>query len=158
MKRAYFVANVVIALLVAVAAALIIFKFVLPRSETGSFEIKDLNTITVYDLNENPLNLTDLLDKDKETYCLMFELTNCYSCIFKGIEELRQLRQSGAHCLAIAVHDLVFDIEGWSKKQSFSPFFVLKKIDFYRAIQSPFMPVLFTLENGKVTHFRFITP
>jgi hypothetical protein len=158
MKRANFVANIIIALLVAVAAALIIVKFVLPRSEAGPFEIKDLNAVTVYDLNENPLRLTDLLDKDKETYCLMFELTNCYSCIFNGIEELRQLRQSGAHCLAIAVHDLVYDIEGWSRKQAFSPFFVLKKIDFYRAIQSPLMPVLFTLKNGRVTRFRFITP
>jgi len=55
MKRANILANTVIALLVVVAAALIICKFVLPRSKTGSFEIKNLNTITVYDLNENPL-------------------------------------------------------------------------------------------------------
>jgi len=158
MKRVNIAAKSVIVLLVAIAAALVIFKFVLPRSGLGPFVIKNLNAVTVYDLNENPLKLIDLLDKDKESYCLMFEITNCYSCIFKGIEELRQLRQSGAHCLAIAVHDLVYDIEGWSRKQTFSPFFVLKKIDFYRAVHSPLMPVLFTLKNGKVTHFRFITP
>lgn len=158
MKKNDLLLNVVITVLLAAVVVVVIVKFVITGKNSDLFNIDALESITVYDLNKNPLKFSDLLAKDKETYCLLFEWTSCYSCIVNGIEDLEKLKESGSHCMAIAVHDLVYDINGWSKHQDFSPFFVLKKIDYYKNIRSATLPVIFTIKNGKVENFRFIEP
>jgi len=137
--------------------AVIVFKFVLPgKSQLGGFAVKDLEKIAVMDLSGNKLQLSDLLSKDLSTYCFLFELTGCYSCIFRGIADLKQLKAAGKPCIALAVHHLIDEVAGWSANQDFSPFFMLEKHDFYEYIHTPVMPVMIKIKNGKVESFRYI--
>ncbi|MCK4766124.1 MAG: hypothetical protein KAW12_28255 [Candidatus Aminicenantes bacterium] len=158
MKKSDLFFNIGIPVLFVGIIAIVVFKFIIQEQNPGLFAVRELSSISVVDLNNNKLNLMDLLDKDNETYCFLFELTNCYSCIYNGIEDLKKLKSSGSNCIAIAVHDLTDEVAGWSQNHDFSPFFVLKKIDFYKYFQCSTMPVLFSLKKGKVKAFRFITP
>lgn len=156
LKEFWFI--IITACLVIAIILVVLFKFIIVRKEPGVLTIDRLDSIIVYDLHEKPNKLIDLFNRDKNTYLLLFELDNCYSCIFKGMNELNRLRRAGEHCIAIAVHDYIPDVVGFSQVQDFSPFFVLKKIDFYRHIHVSYMPVFFILFKGKVINSRFITP
>ena len=138
---------------------IIVFKFVIPQKpQQRIFGIKDYEKITVTDLNGNELKLRDLVPKDESTYCLLFEMTNCYSCIFEGIEDLKRLKSAGKPCIALVVHHLIDEVSGWSANHDFTPFFMLKKHDFYEHIHTPLMPVMIKIKNGKTESYRYITP
>ncbi|MFC2156108.1 hypothetical protein ACFLRB_06440 [Acidobacteriota bacterium] len=158
MKKSDLFFNIGIPILFVAVIVVVIFRFVINDKPTGLFNVKELDRIQVSDLNGSQLDLVGLLDKDEETYCLLFELTNCYSYIYDGIEDLKKLKNSGYLCLGIAVHDLTDEVAKWSKNHDFTPFFVLKKIDLYKYFRSSNLPVLFCLKQGKVENFRFITP
>lgn len=151
--------NLAIILAIIGIIALVLFKYVIPgRSQSNDFQIKDFDKITVLDLSGNEVKLADLLAEEESTYCLFFELTNCYSCLFKGIEDLKSLKSAGKPCVGLAVHHMVDEIAGWSANYDFTPFFMLKKESYYEHIQSPVMPVMVKLRKGKVESFRYILP
>ena len=131
MKRSDLFFNIAIPVLFVGIVTLVVYKFIIKEQNPGLFAVKELSNISVVDLNNNKLALTDLLDKENETYCFLFELTNCYSCILEGLEDLKKIRKAGSFCIAIVVHDLIEEVQGWSNTQDFSPFFMIKKIDFY---------------------------
>jgi len=157
MKRSERLFNIGIPVLAIGIIALLIVKFALNK-KPGDFSIKDMGSITVLDLKGNRLNLESLLDGQRGTYGLLFELTNCNTCIVKGLADLYQLEKSGESCLAIVIHDRPEEVAGWSQFQEFSSFYILKKIDFFNHFQSALLPVFFKIKDGKVTMFRFITP
>ena len=137
--------------------AVLIMKFALAKKPSG-FSIKDPANISVLDLKGNRVTLSNLFDSEKGTYCLIFELTNCNTCIVKGINDLIQLNGVGERCIAIVINDLPEEVIGWSQFQEFSSFYVLKKIDFFNHIQSALLPVFFKIKAGEIEMFRFITP
>ena len=148
----------IVVLLIAVVVV-VVFKFVLnPGRHDAAFRIDSLENLVLIDMNNNSIKFPDLLDKNKETYCLIFEMTNCYSCIYFGIEDLKKLRKAGNDSMAIVVDDRLYEVAGWSEKQEFSPIFMLKKIDFYDHIQSSLLPVLVKIKDGEVKSYRYITP
>ncbi len=152
--------SAIVVMLIAVVVV-VVFKFVLspgPVRQEKSFGIDALDNLVLIDMNNNSFKFPDLLDKNKETYCLIFEMTNCYSCIYYGIEDLKKLRKAGKDCMAIAVDDRLHEVAGWSEKQGFSPFFMLGKVDFYDHIHSPTLPVMVKIKDGEIKNFRFITP
>lgn len=151
--------NIAIGVVIIGIIAIVIFKFVIPKEpQQGIFGIKEYEKITITDLNGAELKLKDLVAKDESTYCLLFEMTNCYSCIFKGIEDLKRLKSAGKTCIALVVHHLIDEVNGWSANHDFTPFFVLKKQDFYEHIHTPLMPVMIKIKNGNVESYRYITP
>jgi hypothetical protein len=158
MKRSDWFFNIGIVALIIGIIVVVLFKFVLNQGPSGQFKIETMSQVQLLDLNKNNLKLTDLLEGESDSYCLIFELTNCYSCIYKGLEDLKILQKSGSNCFAIAINDYADDVEGWSKNHNFSPFFVLKKIDFYKYFQSSLLPVLIKLNKEGVKSYRFITP
>ena len=102
--------------------------------------------------------MIDILDKNDETYCLIFELDNCNTCIYKGIDDLNRLKKDGLDTIAIIVHDSIEDINGWSKHYDYSSFYMLKKSEFYKNITSSILPVFIKIKKGKVMNYRFIIP
>jgi len=157
MKRSERFFNIGIPVLAIGIIALLIVKFALNK-KPQDFSIKDPAGISVLDLKGTIVSLSSLFDDEKGTYCLLFELTNCNTCIVKGLSDLIQLEKAGERCIAIVIHDLPEEVAGWSKFQEFSSFYILKKIDFFNYIQSALLPVFFKINAGKVEMFRFITP
>lgn len=159
MKKKDWFYNAAISVVVIGIIAVFLIKFVLPdKSKQHGFTVKEFEKISVMDLSGNELQLSDLVSKDLSTFCFLFELSNCYSCIFQGIEDLKKLKAAGKPCVALAVHHLIDEVAGWSANHDFSPFFVLEKHNFYEHIHTPVMPVMIKIKNGKVESFRYIRP
>lgn len=151
--------NIAIGIVVLAIVVVILFKFILPgKSTRGGFAINHFEKVTVLDLGGNQLKLADLVSKNESTYIFILELTNCNSCIYQGMEDLKKLKEAGKPCLSIVSHHLLDEVSGWSTTQDFSPFYMLHKHDFYEHIHSPVMPVLAKIRNGKVESFRYIRP
>jgi hypothetical protein len=159
MKKTDWFYNAAISAVAIGIIAVFVFKFVLPdKPQQDGFAVREFEKITVIDLSRNELQLADLVSKDLSTYCFLFEMTNCYSCIFQGIEDLKKLKAAGKPCVALAVHHLIDEVAGWSANYDFSPFFMLEKHNFYEHIHTPVMPVMIKIKNGKVETFRYIQP
>lgn len=159
MKKSDLFLNIGIGVVILAIITVILFKFVINKTgKEESFKINNIEKIMVSDLNGNQINFSDLLDKEGDTYILIFELRNCYSCIFKGIENLKSLKKSGKSCFGLAVHDYLDELNGWSTNHDFNPFFMIKKSEYFDNIHSTHLPVFIKITNGKVESYRFITP
>jgi hypothetical protein len=131
----------------------IIFKFVLNQKPQESFTIKNMDEINVIDLSGNRSKLANFLEKDDITYLLIFQLNDCYSCIYRGMKDLKDLQQAGKQCLGLVVHDYTEEVSGWSTQQDFSPFLVLKRLDFFEYVKSAHTPVFVKIVKGKIDCF-----
>jgi hypothetical protein len=154
--------NLFLNIAITVAAVLVIlvalFKFILPNKPASSFQLNNPEQIEVQDFMENKLPLSGVIDKEKLTYIFIFEITDCGTCLFKGMEDMMRLKKAGNPCLAIAVHDLLDELRGWSAHYEFTPFYMLKKTDFYQHIQAAGTPVIAKIKHKKVVGYRYIVP
>jgi hypothetical protein len=152
--------NLAIGFAIVVIIFILLYKFVLNDSPANEpFKVKNLKQINVTDLKGNYDSLEELLAANENTYCLIFELTNCYPCIQKGLDDLNELLSDGNKGFAIVVSNYYDEVEGWaSKMASSTPVFVLKKSAFYENIHCTNLPVLVRFKNVRVENYRFITP
>lgn len=159
MKRLNLLVNTAIILLMAGIIALIVFKYALP-SRKSKIEVgfKDYNNISVLDLMGNQIKLPDIMAKDETVYCLVYDLNNCYTCIYKGIEDMRSLKKAGKKTMILVLNDFVDTVRGHAGLYDYSPFFALRKTEFYEHFQIPLLPAVIQVKNGKILKGIFITP
>ena len=158
MKKARIIFGIAFGLLAVSIIIVIVLKFIVPINIGKGFNIREIEKIKVLDMKGNQVKLVDLFKKDEVTYCLIFELTNCYSCISQGIEDLKSLQKSGKSCIGLVVNNFFMDAAGWFSNNDFSPFAVIRKDDFYENIFSQILPVIVKIKNGEVQSYRYIIP
>lgn len=156
MKKYTLFYSILITLLSICIVLVILFKFIL-KPKPG-FNIENRDRLTVTDINGKEINLFSLFDHKEDTYLLIFSFNDCSSCIFRGIEELKAIKKAGRNCIAIVIHDYYEEIKSWSTNQDFSPFVVLKRIDFHDHIKTSLTPVLVKIRNGKIKNAFYILP
>ena len=154
-SRMYLMA--VLGLLLAIAAALVI-RFLNPGELETAFTIPHLDRIELRTLEDRPAFLSRLLKGPEPSAFLVFGLHDCYSCVAKGLMDLTDLRKSGYHCFAVAVHDRIADLRGWIRHENFSPFYMMGKADFHSRVTCHAMPVLVIGDADGVVNYRFIKP
>lgn len=132
----------------------IMFKFILKPSPP--FSIEEIDKITITDLNGKEFKLGFFFLKDEYSYLLVADLNDCYSCIYRGIGELKTLKKAGRYCMVLVVHDSIEEVKGWSAQFEFSPFMVLNRIDFYENMKISSTPVLVKIRNGKIKNVLYI--
>jgi hypothetical protein len=157
MKREELISYIAIGIVVIGIIILVLFKFVIVKKHADSFAFKDFDKITVTDLNGNENKLTDLVSKDGSTYCFIFDLSDCYSCIYKGIQDMKVLKKAGKLCICLVVHHNVDEVRGWTTNHDFSPFFVLNKVDFYEHVHTQMLPVIVQIRSKEVENAKYIT-
>jgi len=153
MNNRYFTLSII--LLVIIILFVFIHRFVLKTDDSNVY-IKAFDKVIISDLNQNKFFFSRLLPIKKDSYVLLFELRNCYSCIINGFEDLIKLQKSGENCIAIAIHDLIEEVKGWSINVSFNNLFVLKKIDYYKYFSAAHLPILIKIQNKKIVSYRYI--
>ncbi len=154
MKRQKILDGAIIMMVLAIVT-IITFKFVLPAKPDLIIDFKKMDLL---DLNKNTIVLSDLLNKEETSYCMIFDLNDCFSCINKGIADLKALQEAGHNAIAIAVHQQVDELNGWSKHHDFSPFFMIRRPDFYQHIEVQTTPVIIKIEKNEIKNFRYILP
>jgi|GEM_PF-925617 len=159
MKKLDFFYNIAIVVLVIGIITVVIYKFAIPvKQPQDSFKIQEFEKVEIIDLSGNEIKLGQLMAKDGATYCIMFRINDCFSCVFDAIQDLKRLRDSGKACMGIIIHDLLDEVRGFTANYEFSPFFMIKRVDFYEFIKSPMTPVLVKFKNNKVESYRYFTP
>ena len=111
---------------------LILFKFIL--NDKINIGI-DINQIKIYNINGDKIQLSDIIPKDGITYCFVFDMNDCNTCILKGIDDLIELKKSGLDCFALAIHHRIDEVSGWSSNYDFTPFFMINKKVFMRTLK-----------------------
>jgi hypothetical protein len=154
MKKSTLFYSILIVFLSICIVLVILFKFILKPGP--GFNIEKRESIRVTDLNGKESGLFSLFNGKEDTYLLIFSFNDCSSCIYRGIEELKTIKKAGRTCIAIVVHDYYEEIKSWSANQDFSPFVVLKRIDFYEHIKTSSTPVLVKIRNGKIKNAFYI--
>ncbi|MBN1196091.1 MAG: hypothetical protein JXA62_01640 [Candidatus Aminicenantes bacterium] len=120
--------------------------------------IQNAREMILSDLDGNRFCFLDLVSSGSETCCLFFGLNQCYSCIFRGMEDLKLLQQQEKNCFAVAVHDNTKDVRGWLTHESFHPVFVMSRHAFLRHVSCRLLPVIVHMEKSRVTHCAYPAP
>lgn len=158
MKKKDLFLNIVIGVLSAAIVVVALYKFVIVNEPQKNFGFKDFHRLEVTDLNGNPLNVASLMSETGDTYLLVFDLKDCPSCIFRGKDEIKHLREAGKHGFVIMVHDSIEEVSGWASANDVSPIFMMKRVDFYDHVHTSRTPVVVKMRKDNVESFRFITP
>ncbi len=157
MKKSERLYNLVMVVLSVGIVFVLIYKFLLKGPGTGERpKIENPHEITVMKLDGTVIRFSELIGETHECYCLFFELTNCQSCIYKGIFELENLEKKGKNCFAIAIHDWLEEIKGWSQHYELKNFSVIKKVDFYEHIHAPYLPIIVKFHNGRLSSYKYV--
>jgi len=82
---------------------------------------------------------------------------DCFSCVYKGIEDLKSLKNTGKVCFGLVINNSIEEVKGWASNYESSPFFMIKKLDFFEHIKSVSTPVFVKIAKGKVESYRYIT-
>ncbi len=157
MKTQYWLINSAIIIVLIAIGFTVTVKYIIPKAK-GTVAINEINKIMLSDVSGTEIPMRKLIDDKTATYCLIFGFNDCYSCIAKGVEDLKKLKADGYDCLAIMIHDNLDDASGWSATQSYSPFFVLKNSSFYHYFRTPITPVIIRIQHGKVDNYYFLKP
>ncbi len=157
MKTQYWLTNIAILIIVVAIGVIVTFKYIIPRT-SNPVAITEIRKINLSDLSGNEIALEKLLADKGTTYCLVFNMTDCYSCIHRGLIDLMDLKAAGNNCIAIIIHNDIGEANGWSTTQKYSPVYVLRKTDFYNYIHTPKSPVMIKLLKEEVVSFYFIEP
>lgn len=159
MKKSDLFYTIAIVVLIVLIIAVVLFKFVLrEKNPQETFRIRSFEEITVIDLNGSEIKLPQLMAEDQSTYCIMFRITDCFSCVFESIQELIHLKNSGKSCIGLIIHDRLDEVNGFTANYEFSPFFMITRVAFYDYIKSPITPVLVKIKNNKVESYRYFMP
>ncbi len=156
MSKKNFYLNIAIIMMIIAIILLVVFKFVINDNRNDvSLDIEKTNLV---DLNGNKIKLSQMLSNDKVTYCLIFDMNDCPSCILKGLNDLSELKKTGLKSMAIVVHNRIDEVSGWSSNYDYSPFYMLNRNKFYEYIHVQSTPVIIKIRNGKVENYRYIFP
>ncbi|MCP5105384.1 MAG: hypothetical protein GY950_18490 [bacterium] len=157
MKKRNLIYDIGIVVLLIVVVAVVYVKFFAAKPQSP-VDIKGIDTLTVLDTSGTAVKFSGLMENGRSAYVFIFYMDDCYSCIHRGIQDLVQLQKDGKNCVGLVVHELINEVEGWSAKQEFSPFFMIKKTDFYEHVNTSMTPVIMKIVDGKVESSRYITP
>lgn len=159
MKKNETIYNVIIIALVVAIAVLVVYRFVLKKdTPVETFALHNVEKATVTDLSGDTIPLKNLVGTNGTVFCLILLMSDCQTCVYKGMVDIKNLTSAGKQCVTLMVHDIPDEVGGWASVNDMSPVYMLKKADFYQHVQSPVTPVLVTFENGKVRNYRYIQP
>jgi len=159
MKKSDLFYTIAVAALIVLIIAVGLFKFVLrEKNPQETFQVREIEEIPIIDLNGNEMKLPQLMAEDQSTYCIMFRITDCFSCVFESIQELIHLRNSGKACIGLIIHDRLDEVSGFTANYEFPSFFMITRVVFYEHFKSPITPVLVMLKNNEVESYRYFTP
>lgn len=146
---------ITIALLITIAVV-VYFRFI-QKSKGLRASFESVQSIVLTNMSGDQRNLAELLRAKKTTFMMLMEIDNCPPCVYKGIQDLSELKKAGNCCLVVVVHNWPDEIRGWSRNYEFSPFYVLSKSSFYKHFNIMHLPAILKLRNNKIKSTRYIT-
>jgi|YNPBryunderm2012_1023409.scaffolds.fasta_scaffold08305_5 hypothetical protein len=150
-----FLELIIIALLLANAFLLVRIHFDKNRQKNNFIDFNILEGIKISSPEGEETFLSSIL-KTGENYILFFKLTDCPACIYKGLNEIKQLEFSGKQALAITIHEWIDEWKAWVKNSDISNAYLLKKSDIEDIINFPYTPILVRIKNNTIKSYKYI--
>ena len=147
--------NVLIGLLIIAVFVLLYFRFF--KKNESSFDIKGINHIYVYSIDNEKINISNIIKEKNEIYILFLEPTNCPSCIHNAFFEMQNLKEDGKNSLILVIYDWFNEWKNWTQNYDFTPIFMIKKETYLKHIFSPYLPVLVKFKGGKIKNYKYVT-
>lgn len=140
----------------AVLVGLIIFK--LMRKENLPSDWMKILHVPIISMEMNSLILDQELSGHDESLVLILELSNCPSCISRGINEVREARKIGKHAIILVSHPWIEEWASWTQNYKSDPVFMVKKDDLSSLVSFPYLPIMLNMKKGQIVSYRLITP
>ncbi len=141
-----------------IVTGVLVYNKVINKSASGTpFRMNNTQGMTVRDVSGDTLKWASLLPETGDCWFLILEMSNCNTCIYKGIDDLKALQAAGKPCFVIVVHDIVDEVAGWSGTIAFTPFYMLNRVDYYEHVSSMILPALVRVNGNEIRNFRYIT-
>jgi hypothetical protein len=148
--------NISICIAVISVVVVVLIKFVLPGKSWSEYKFQDFEKITVFDIEGKETKFSTMVSTSESTYCFLFNMEDCYSCIVKGIQDLESLKNSGKRAIAVMVHDYPDELKGWSGNFKFTPLYSIKRAEVYEHIIVPKLPVMLEIKDNEIESIRYI--
>jgi len=163
MKNKETVYNILLVLLLAAIVIVALVRFVLPGKKDHlqpiNFRIDTAESLEIHDLDGRTVKWKEQIQGEENIYILLCKTSDCFSCIHEGVTDLKDLQDAGNSCMVLIIDDNIENVRGWSAANfPFKPFYVIKKVDFYKHIQAALTPVVFNMHNGEVQRYKYILP
>ena len=156
MNKKQLLLNISIGIAILAVLAVVLVKFVLPWKSGNQYQFRDFEKIVVYNTDGKTIPLSSIVSKAESTYCFLFNMNDCFTCIAKGIEDLESLKKSGKKAIGLMVHDNIKEVKGWASTYEFSPFYSIKRSEVYEHIILPKLPVMLEIKNNEIENIRYI--
>jgi hypothetical protein len=98
----------------------------------------------------------ELLSNDI-TYVLIMELSNCPSCIDKGILEIRELQKRGKKGIILVSHQWIEEWLSWVINYEQDPMYFTNKEDLESIVMFPYLPIILRIKEGRINSFKYIS-
>ena len=152
-------------LIMCVAITIIVLLILLLfRKEQQHVKIGDLAMVELsfFDNKTNTLenetnSLEEIIAANMESMVLFLEITDCGSCISKGLRELKKLRKAGKACFVVIIYDWIDELKNWTVNYDIDSIFTVRKDNFNSHIYTPILPVLVRFREYTVHSYKFIT-
>jgi len=155
MKRGF---SVIAAFLVGAIMTALVVRLVNTAAREPGVTIRAIGEVGMRSLEGQRINLSDRLAPRGASWLMFFGLNHCYSCVARGLADLVLRQKRGQHCLAVAIHSRLKDVQGWVAHESFRPIFVISREAFLGHVECRSLPVILRLEKGRVTHCEYPSP
>lgn len=150
--------NLLIGILVVAVIYAALIRFVFKPVNGESFAVSNPDYIPVADLSGTVFPLSRILAQTGDTYCFIFDVRDCGTCILKGKEDINSLVKEGKTGIFIMINDITGDTASWASVNEISNIFTLKKSDFYQHITAASTPVMVKFRGLKTESHRYIFP
>lgn len=147
---------IIIALLLANVFFLAKIHFDKIIQKNNLIDLKKLERVKILSPEGEEKYLSAFL-KTEANYILFFKLTDCPACIYKGLNEIRQLEQAGKFVIAITIHEWIDEWKAWVKNIEIRNIYFLRRSDIEDIINFPYTPVLVKMKNGLIKNFKYIS-
>lgn len=152
------VVNGLIFFLCAMIIVIVFIKFGVPmirRSDRIDVNFSKINLLTI----ENKSVSYEELNNEKKDYCVFFfSLKDCMTCVMKGLLDVENMQKNGDDVLLIIIHNDVNEMKSWlGTYANGNEAYMISSEQAYKYIRSPYLPIMVTVDGGKIENYRYIT-
>ncbi len=102
--------NILIFILAIALVIVLIYGFKIIKEKDSICELEQFKNISLINFDGDRYNAGGLFKEDN--YFLIFNITDCPSCIEKGVEDLKYFQKEGKNCFGLIVYDRPKEIRG----------------------------------------------
>lgn len=157
MKSKYFILTILGAIFFVVAVILAIHEFIILAPGEGYLTINKTADMQLTGLDGKVIDFPVLVNRDLDTFCLFFEPGKDNGAFSRALEEMEKIRNQGKAYILVGIHDSLDEVSSYYSQFDYplDALYQIDRLDFYRNILCPALPLLVVINNGVVIRYKY---